>query len=278
MSDLLGSRRRTLIFLTGRVLLGYVLLSTMGAAWPWALAVVACMVCSFFVQSGAGRGVRHRAAREEAGQRPDRRHGGGVRQHRRRRLPDDRACSSAPRCSSSASPVRRSWRSIASLFLVEPAESFATELLTDDNDGARPTDTSAPSGVRRSPRRPARSCRQRSAARERRRDRTDGDAHALPVLRAQLRDRAHVTEATPSPARCGGRARRSPAARCARRGRRRGSRSSITDRLLKPLVRRDGVLVEIELGGGPRHRRRRVPADPRRSTAPTPTPSCREAR
>ena len=26
----------------------------MGAAWPWALAVVACMVCSFFVQSGAG--------------------------------------------------------------------------------------------------------------------------------------------------------------------------------------------------------------------------------
>ena len=36
------------------LLLGYVLLSTMGAAWPWALAIVACMVCSFFVQAGAG--------------------------------------------------------------------------------------------------------------------------------------------------------------------------------------------------------------------------------
>jgi MFS transporter, NNP family, nitrate/nitrite transporter len=54
MSDLLGSRRRTLRALLVGLLVGYVLLSTLGAAWPWALAVVACMCCSFFVQAGEG--------------------------------------------------------------------------------------------------------------------------------------------------------------------------------------------------------------------------------
>lgn len=54
MSDLLGSRRRTLSTLLVGLLVGYVLLATVGAAWPWALAVLACMVCSFFVQAGEG--------------------------------------------------------------------------------------------------------------------------------------------------------------------------------------------------------------------------------
>ena len=89
MSDRLGSRRHTLTLITIGLLVGYVLLSTMGAAWPWALAVVACMVCSFFVQRRRRR-VRRRPAREEAGQRPDRRHGRGVREHRRGGLPDGR--------------------------------------------------------------------------------------------------------------------------------------------------------------------------------------------
>jgi NNP family nitrate/nitrite transporter-like MFS transporter len=54
MSDLLGSRKRTLTALMVGLLVGYVLLSTMGAAWPWGVAVVACMLCSFFVQAGEG--------------------------------------------------------------------------------------------------------------------------------------------------------------------------------------------------------------------------------
>jgi MFS transporter, NNP family, nitrate/nitrite transporter len=54
MSDLLGSRRRTLVALCGGVVGGFGLLATLGPAWPWVLAVVACMVCSFFVQAGAG--------------------------------------------------------------------------------------------------------------------------------------------------------------------------------------------------------------------------------
>jgi NNP family nitrate/nitrite transporter-like MFS transporter len=54
MSDALGSRKRTLTALMVGLLVGYVLLSTMGAAWPWGLAVVACMICSFFVQAGEG--------------------------------------------------------------------------------------------------------------------------------------------------------------------------------------------------------------------------------
>jgi NNP family nitrate/nitrite transporter-like MFS transporter len=54
LSDLLGSRRRTLSALLVGLCVGYVLLSTMGSAWPWVLAVAACMFCSFFVQSGEG--------------------------------------------------------------------------------------------------------------------------------------------------------------------------------------------------------------------------------
>ncbi len=54
LSDVLGSRKRTLTALLIGLCVGYVLLSTMGAAWPWALAIAACMFCSFFVQAGEG--------------------------------------------------------------------------------------------------------------------------------------------------------------------------------------------------------------------------------
>ena len=54
LSDLLGSRRRTLIVMLGGVSAGFVLMSTMGAAWPVALAIVASMFCSVFCQAGNG--------------------------------------------------------------------------------------------------------------------------------------------------------------------------------------------------------------------------------
>jgi NNP family nitrate/nitrite transporter-like MFS transporter len=54
MSDLLGSRKRTLSILLGLMAAGYVLLASMGRAWPWVLAVAACMTCSFFVQGSSG--------------------------------------------------------------------------------------------------------------------------------------------------------------------------------------------------------------------------------
>jgi NNP family nitrate/nitrite transporter-like MFS transporter len=54
LSDLLGSRRRTLVALSLGLVAGSLLLSAMGSAWPWVLAIVACMTCSFFVQAGAG--------------------------------------------------------------------------------------------------------------------------------------------------------------------------------------------------------------------------------
>lgn len=54
LSDLLGSRKRTLGALLVGLVVGYALLSGTSAAWPWVLAVVACMFCSFFVQAGEG--------------------------------------------------------------------------------------------------------------------------------------------------------------------------------------------------------------------------------
>ncbi len=53
-SDLLGSRKRTLLVLLCCLAGGYGLLAAMGPAWPLALAVVAVMTCSVFVQAGEG--------------------------------------------------------------------------------------------------------------------------------------------------------------------------------------------------------------------------------
>lgn len=54
LSDLLGSRKRTLTALMGGLIVGYVLMAMMGPSWPWMAAVAVCMFCSFFVQSGEG--------------------------------------------------------------------------------------------------------------------------------------------------------------------------------------------------------------------------------
>jgi len=54
LSDVLGSRKRTLTTLLVGLVAGYGLMSTLGPGWPWVAAVAVCMSCSFFVQSGEG--------------------------------------------------------------------------------------------------------------------------------------------------------------------------------------------------------------------------------
>jgi len=54
LSDLMGSRRRTLGTLLAGLAVGYGLMAIVGAGWPVAAAVVACMACSLFVQAGEG--------------------------------------------------------------------------------------------------------------------------------------------------------------------------------------------------------------------------------
>jgi MFS transporter, NNP family, nitrate/nitrite transporter len=134
MSDLLGSRRRTLMALLVGLLVGYVLLSTMGEAWPWGLAVVACMVCSFFVQSGEGAVfaivplVKKRVSGQIAGMAGAYGNVGAV-----VFLTAGLFVSSQTffLIIAAASVVAL----VASLFLVEPAASFATELMIDEFPG-----------------------------------------------------------------------------------------------------------------------------------------------
>ena len=54
LSDLLGSRRRTLLVLLACLAGGYSLMAAIDGNWPVAVAVVAVMACSFFVQAGEG--------------------------------------------------------------------------------------------------------------------------------------------------------------------------------------------------------------------------------
>lgn len=54
MSDLLGSRRRTLAVLLVGLGAGYAAMAAIGSAWPVPLAMLAVMACSFFVQAGEG--------------------------------------------------------------------------------------------------------------------------------------------------------------------------------------------------------------------------------
>lgn len=53
LSDRYG-RKKTLLVLTAGLALGYLLMSSVSSGWPIALAVVAVMACSFFVQAGEG--------------------------------------------------------------------------------------------------------------------------------------------------------------------------------------------------------------------------------
>ena len=53
ISDKFG-RKKTLLILTAGLAVGYFTMSTIDSSWPLALAVVAVMACSFFVQAGEG--------------------------------------------------------------------------------------------------------------------------------------------------------------------------------------------------------------------------------
>ncbi|NMP32452.1 NarK family nitrate/nitrite MFS transporter [Thalassotalea sp. M1531] len=53
LSDKFG-RKKTLLILTAGLAAGYFVMASIDSAWPLALAVVAAMACSFFVQAGEG--------------------------------------------------------------------------------------------------------------------------------------------------------------------------------------------------------------------------------
>ncbi|WOH35962.1 NarK family nitrate/nitrite MFS transporter [Thalassotalea fonticola] len=53
ISDKFG-RKKTLLILTAGLALGYLTMSAIDSSWPLALAVIAAMACSFFVQAGEG--------------------------------------------------------------------------------------------------------------------------------------------------------------------------------------------------------------------------------
>jgi NNP family nitrate/nitrite transporter-like MFS transporter len=53
ISDRYG-RKKTLLILTAGLAAGYATMSMIDSSWPLALAVIAAMACSFFVQAGEG--------------------------------------------------------------------------------------------------------------------------------------------------------------------------------------------------------------------------------
>ena len=54
ISDTVGSRKWTMVVLTGGMGIGYLLMSQVSNSWPLALAVLLTMTCSFFVQASEG--------------------------------------------------------------------------------------------------------------------------------------------------------------------------------------------------------------------------------
>jgi NNP family nitrate/nitrite transporter-like MFS transporter len=130
MSDLLGSRSKTLSALLVGLVAGYVLLSTMGAAWPWALAMVACMFCSFFVQAGEGAVyaivplVKKRVSGQIAGMVGAYGNIGAVTFLTAGLFVSDRVFFLTIGAAAAVA-------FLASRFMVEPADSFASELLVD---------------------------------------------------------------------------------------------------------------------------------------------------
>ena len=131
LSDLLGSRRRTLGTLLVGLISGYVLLATLGSAWPWVLAIVACMFCSFFVQAGEGAVfaivplVKKRVSGQVAGMAGAFGNVGAVCFLTANILVSTRVFFLLIAGAAVVAAVANRW-------LVEPANSFGHELLTDD--------------------------------------------------------------------------------------------------------------------------------------------------
>ena len=131
LSDLLGSRKRTLGALMVGLVAGYAAMAMLGSSWPWVLAVVVCMGCSFFVQSGEGAVyaivplVKKRVSGQVAGMTGAMGNVGAI-------VFLTINLFVTPRvfflCIGAAAVVAV----VANRFLVEPENSFHHELLTDD--------------------------------------------------------------------------------------------------------------------------------------------------
>jgi NNP family nitrate/nitrite transporter-like MFS transporter len=130
LSDVLGSRRRTLGTLLVGLVAGYAVLATLGPAWPWVLAVAACMACSFFVQAGEGAVfaivplVKKRVSGQVAGMAGAFGNVGAVCFLTAGILVSTRAFFLLIAAASIVALVANRW-------LVEPHNSFGSELLTD---------------------------------------------------------------------------------------------------------------------------------------------------
>ncbi|MGY6501982.1 MAG: NarK family nitrate/nitrite MFS transporter [Acidimicrobiales bacterium] len=140
LSDVLGSRKRTLGALLVGLLVGYVLLSGANAAWPWVLAVAACMFCSFFVQAGEGAVyavvplVKKRVSGQIAGLAGAFGNIGAIVFLTVGLYVSERVFFLVIAAAAVVAFV-------ANLFLVEPANGFSHELLVDEDDRPAPATT-----------------------------------------------------------------------------------------------------------------------------------------
>ena len=131
LSDVLGSRKRTLSTLLVGLVVGYVLMAMLGSSWPWIAAVAVCMSCSFFVQSGEGAVyaivplVKKRVSGQVAGMAGAMGNVGAVCFLTLNILVSERVFFLAIAGAAVVAVV-------CSRFLIEPENSFGHELLTDD--------------------------------------------------------------------------------------------------------------------------------------------------
>jgi len=131
LSDVLGSRKRTLSTLLVGLVVGYVAMSALGPSWPWVAAVAVCMACSFFVQSGEGAVfaivplVKKRVSGQVAGMAGAMGNVGAVCFLTLNIFVEVEVFFLVIAAAAVVAVV-------ASRFLVEPEGSFAAELLTDD--------------------------------------------------------------------------------------------------------------------------------------------------
>jgi MFS transporter, NNP family, nitrate/nitrite transporter len=145
LSDLLGSRKRTLSTLLVGLVVGYGLMATLGPAWPWVLAIAVCMCCSFFVQSGEGAVyaivplVKKRVSGQVAGMAGAMGNVGAICFLTLNVFVSERVFFL---CIAASAVVAM----VCTRFLIEPEGSFAADLLTDEAP-AEPIDLTGEVGV-----------------------------------------------------------------------------------------------------------------------------------
>lgn len=150
LSDILGSRKRTLSTLLVGLVVGYGLMSMLGPSWPWVAAVAVCMACSFFVQSGEGAVfaivplVKKRVSGQVAGMAGAMGNVGAICFLTLNIMVGERVFFL---CIAAASLVAVA----CSRFLVEPENSFGAELLTDGSAAEPVLDLVGPDPAGRAP-------------------------------------------------------------------------------------------------------------------------------